>query len=489
VLNALDIKKDSVRIPTYQQFLNPQETAEARTDSTTSLQAVDYDASTASTLAASYKPYAVSCAIKTDKIGPQNRTERLEVLGFVVGDDPGDARQLPDCQDRPVALTAAEITANAAVPAGGDLPHPVSTTTIPHTGMNYLGGLYDSSNSLLMKMRPSGLTDVNLQSTYEPGHIPGDPNDSTDHLNHSHKDWPSTTTDQAILLNDNPMSDALYYHKTQLRFLLTGIDDITKSYGSGIMDNASNHRGTVRLLVLRPRTPAVRTRVDGTDGHFKINYGYMPNWDTELFYDRAKQLGGKLDPDCFPHTERLTGFTAGNNSGGTNQEKYIRQPLPGSGDSSAIVTYGLKYAESANRFVDDDVSSVHYGHMAPSYVTKDASNYDSTTTSCMKEHALTPTDLLMSKVNKQKYAVLHDEVFTLDSLHHGAAAQHIANITIPYNKKVRFPGRKEQGSTGFLSYHTIDEPLNMSSRPIILFLSYNQKISASVEGWTAISEC
>jgi len=74
-------------------------------------------------------------------------------------------------------------------------------------------------------------------------------------------------------------------------------------------------------------------------------------------------------------------------------------------------------------------------------------------------------------------------------LHHGAASQHIANITIPYNKKVRFPGRKEQGSTGFLSYHTIDEPLNMSSRPIVLFLSYNQKISASVEGWTAISEC
>jgi len=40
-----------------------------------------------------------------------------------------------------------------------------------------------------------------------------------------------------------------------------------------------------------------------------------------------------------------------------------------------------------------------------------------------------------------------------------------------------------------LSTHTFDTPMNMASRPIILFLSYNQKISASVEGWTAISEC
>jgi len=105
----------------------------------------------------------------------------------------------------------------------------------------------------------------------------------------------------------------------------------------------------------------------------------------------------------------------------------------------------------------------------------------------------------MSKINKQKYAVLHDEVFTLDSLHHGAAAQHIAHVNIPYNKKVRFPGREPlvitNDSTSVeaiqptLSTHTIDTPMNMASRPIILFLSYNQKISASVEGWTAISEC
>jgi hypothetical protein len=103
----------------------------------------------------------------------------------------------------------------------------------------------------------------------------------------------------------------------------------------------------------------------------------------------------------------------------------------------------------------------------------------------------------MSKINKQKYAVLHDEVFTLDSLHHGAAAQHIAHVSIPYNKKVKFAGRIPLTSTTNnvstiqeqLSTHTFNTPMNMSSRPIILFLSYNQKISASVEGWTAISEC
>ena len=100
----------------------------------------------------------------------------------------------------------------------------------------------------------------------------------------------------------------------------------------------------------------------------------------------------------------------------------------------------------------------------------------------------------MSKINKQKYAVLHDQCFTLDSLHHGAAAQHIAHVSIPYYKKVRFAGRQVaynlDGSVkDDLLNHTNDEPMNLQSRPIVLFLSYNQKISASVEGWTAISEC
>lgn len=157
----------------------------------------------------------------------------------------------------------------------------------------------------------------------------------------------------------------------------------------------------------------------------------------------------------------------------------IDEPTSGNDNSEVSVSYGLNKRESANKPLMIVPNSVHYGHFAPTIGVA---------------HGLTPTDLLMSKINKQKYAVLHDEVFTLDSLHHGAAAQHIANVSIPYYKKVKFAGRQVSydvnGVVGTdLENHTNDEPMNLQSRPIVLFLSYNQKISASVEGWTAISEC
>lgn len=236
--------------------------------------------------------------------------------------------------------------------------------------------------------------------------------------------------------------------------ILTGIDDISSNTSD--LPQASNHRGTVRMLVLRPRTPSVRTRVDGTnttsEEQFIINVGYLPDWQTELFYDRRKQLGGRMDSTIEPHQDEI---------------------------SDVIVPYGLQKHANWDKDIDQDVDSIHFGHYKPS---ANPSNHD-----------LTPLDLLMSPINKQKYAVLHDEVFTLDSLHHGAAAQHIAEVTIPYNKKVRFPGRKHaidtDGTQGeYLTKDTLDEPMNMSSRPIVLFLSYNQRVSAQVEGYTVISE-
>lgn len=444
VLDALDIKKDHVRIPVYQTFLNPSETNAAQTTT-----AVD-------PVVAGPKPYAVSRCINEQVIGPKSRTERLEVLGFVVGDDPGakvtgEPAHLPDALDR-------------TLPAGGT----------DYTGIHYLGGLYDSTNRKLMKMRKSAMTPPELDSLYQPG---AGVQDVTIVNDHTHKDWPNTATEQAILLNDSPAADALYYHKTQVRFLLTGIDDV----GTSGLDQASNHRGTVRMIVLRPRVPAVRTRVDGTTGDFKLNYDYLPDWHTELFYDRSKQLGGKLDADSEPHTvggsSNHTHDPAGATGTLTPQHQTL-YPNTNSLYSSAIVTYGLTKAAKPDPEVELDTNDAHYGHMK---------------VTAGKDHQLTPTDLLMSKINRQKYAVLHDEVFTLDSLHHGAAAQHIANVTIPYNKKVKFSGRMPLTADNVvqeqLSTHTFDTPLNMSSRPIILFLSYNQKISASVEGWTAISEC
>lgn len=427
VLDALDIKKDFVRLPCYQTFRVPAEDSLPQIDPSTN--------STCSDL----KPYAISKPVRRLIIGPQNRSERIEVLGFVVGDDPGSNIMLPDCLDRDAIG--------------------------PYTGMHYLGGLYDSSNIKLRGMRKSGVDPLDLETHYDP--LAGN-NSGIPVTDHTHSDWPSLASEQAVLLNSDPYADSLYYHSTKIRFILTGIDDVEEqSASSGV--SASNHRGTVRMLVLRPRVPTVRTRVDGSSNEFILNYGYMPNWDTQLFYDNDKQLGGKLDPDSEAHT------VAANTGGSTI---HPLRPHVDSKFSSESVTYGLTKAELPNPVVDQTVSSVHYGHMAPT---------------AGKEHQLTPTDLLMSKVNLKKYAVLHDEVFTLDSLHHGAASQHVVNVNIPYNKKVRFSGRKpildsENQPTDILSHHTFDEPINLETRPIVLFLSYNQKISASVQGHTVISE-
>jgi len=460
VLDALDIKKDHVRIPVYQTFLNPDDGVDPIiSGDDENVKFLEDESGNLSV--SSYKPYAVSKCLKSQVIGPNSRKERLEILGFVVGDDPGAAKQLPDADNRWLI--------------GSNIP-----STLPkYTGIHYLGGLYDSTNVKLANMRKSAVKDESLQTLYHGGHIPGE----SSLQQHTHTDWPSRVAQQAILLNENPMADSLYYHKTQIRFLLTGIDDVG---GQTSGDNASNHRGTVRMLVLRPRTPAVRTRVDGTSGEFILNHDFLPNWDTQLFYDKGKQLGGKMDKDSWPHTSALT-FSGGTGQNTTNPALYNAQPLSASQHSSEVVTYGLKYAENPDRHVDISTTSSTFGHMKPSYHEPGATIGD--TERHMIKHELTPTDLLMSKINKQKYAVLHDQVFTLDSLHHGAAAQHIAHVSIPYNKKVKFAGRKQQGITHELSNHTLDEPMNMSSRPIILFLSYNQKISASVEGWTAISEC
>ena len=469
VLDALDIKKDHVRIPIYQTFLNPNESADAVIDDAAeNCQITDVTAITTS----DYKPYAVSKCIQKLTIGPHSRTERLELLGFVVGDDPGTAPQLPDAINRPLGNIS---------PA----------TSVDYTGIHYLGGLYDSSNLKLANMRKSAVKHDSMQTMYMAGQQPGESLTQTELdggkiYHHTHTDWPSTLSEQCILLNENPMADALYYHKTQIRFLLTGIDDISSVEPSGKMDQASNHRGTVRMLVLRPRTPAVRTRVDGTSGEFIMNHDFMPNWDTQLFYDKNKQLGGKLDSDSWPHTESNLTYggmfaTSGTTVGATS-------PLDSSKYSSDVVTYGLKYAENPSRYVDKNPASQTFGHMKPSTVLPNDTSTSTTTN--MIQHQLTCTDMLMSKINKQKFAVLHDEVFTLDSLHHGAASQHIVNVNIPYYKKVKFAGRQSvvDVSKDALSHYTLDEPMNMSSRPIVLFLSYNQKISASVEGFTAISE-
>ena len=143
VLDALDIKRDHVRIPVYQTFRNPAYGSDA-----------NVDPASVQTVEATAEPYAVSKCVKKQIIGPKNRAERLEVLGFVVGEDPGDhgasvqqplrngfLSSLPDCTDR--------------------------EGTQKHTGFHYLGGLYDSSNARLQAMRKSCPMPLDMQTQYQ----------------------------------------------------------------------------------------------------------------------------------------------------------------------------------------------------------------------------------------------------------------------------------------------------------------------------------
>lgn len=442
VLEALDIKKQSVRIPIYETFNVPNPNDEQIYDETNQN-------------CWGTQSYAISKCIRSKIIGPKAKKDRIEVLGFVVGADPNPPSNfyasLPDCVNRGTADV--------------------------YTGFHSLGGLYDETNQKLMAMRKSAHTPVDAEGMYAPAnHVSG----ATTVNEHVHTDWPDNAKDQAIKLNDDPYADSLYYHETALKFFLTGLDDVstadTANASNG--DASANHRGCVRMLVLRPKNPKVSMRVQGDGNAFRLNHDFMPHFDTQLFYDRDKQLGGRMT-DREPHTE---------NPNSLAQPPHLPLPASNSYDSSAICTYGLKEVASVEPDVIVDPTSDYYGYFPPK---------------SEGDHKLNPFDILTSPINTDKYAVLQDRTFTLDSLHHGAAAHHIVNVRIPYYKKVRFAGRKPVADTDngniqagitpahdgdILGVETFNEPLNLPNRPIVLFLSYNQRISAQVSGYTAISE-
>jgi hypothetical protein len=102
---------------------------------------------------------------------------------------------------------------------------------------------------------------------------------------------------------------------------------------------------------------------------------------------------------------------------------------------------------------------------------------------------LSPFDLITSPVNRKKYKVIADKTFHLDTQHHGVASMRSESVTIPYHMETKFAGRVPNNDTGrTLSDVTHDEPLNMKSKPIIMFLSLDQKLSVQPTGYTVISE-
>merc|ERR1712091_151110 len=154
-------------------------------------------------------------------------------------------------------------------------------------------------------------------------------------------------------------------------------------------------------------------------------------------------------------------------------------------------TKGLRRAK--DEVICQDSSDVHYGHVVP-YADMG------------RDHDLSPFQVMTSPINRKDYMVISDKSFHLDIQHHGVGSQRVENVTIPFRMKARFAGRKagtqispadeDDNGTMEISFQdanltdvTDDEPLNLTSKPVIMFLSMDQKLSIEVEGYTSISEC
>lgn len=459
VLEALDIEKKTIKLQVNETF--PQIYKE--------------DQAAGSTLAGNESectltnrvPYAVSKTILNTTIGPNPIgggaiKQSLEMLGFVVGKEIVEPTWTATSQGlstgalyrnmypitTPQTLGPSAASASTSADANSAVGHGGGQDSV-YTGFHQLNGLYDSESKELKSMRKSALPVLDLDTQ--------SPINSSSATEHAHKDWPDNAIDQHHLLNQFPYSDALYYGSMKLSMLLTGISI------PEVSEAASNHRGMVRMLILRPRLPNIKMRWDGVANQPHINMPYPPHWDTELFFSKKKTLGGRLDTGIHTNTANAAGV-------GTKHAD----------EAHLTPTFGLLHRRASQPVIDNNVRSLHYGHRIP-----DAES----STDSIKPHNLTSYDVLTAPINREKYAVLADKIVTLDTVHHGVASKRIEDIIIPFNKKVKFPGRQQSTGATSLSNVTIDEPLNLESRPLIMFLSMDQKISCQITGYTTISEC
>ena len=439
VLDALDIHKRTIKLQVNESFPPVYDETENAAATSVTGRTTAYDRT-------DHVPYAVSKEIISSNIGPSTVgggtvKQKLDVLGFVLGNPVVD-RTYKNMY--PITMPSIDSTTGDK---DGD-----------YTGFHSLGGLYDVMSPELQSMRKSAVMPLQLQTEF----------DGTNNVdNHSHTDWPNNTLDQHRLLTENPYSDSLYYHSTRMSFLLTGITVPDMS------EKASNHRGVVRMLIIRPRIPSVKTRWSGTNAQPVINMDYPPHFDTDLFYTKTKTLGGRMD------TAILNRSTVSS----SNRKAHLTPTfgLKKYADVDPVINQTVLPPTIVNSAIDNNVPNIqlHYGHPIPTDGT---------------DHTLSSYDVLTAPINREKYAVVVDKMITLDTLHHGVASKRIENIVIPYNKKIKFPGRKPTTNTSSdgiskdLSLNVEVEPVNFQSRPIIMFLSMDQKISAQVTGYTTITE-
>ena len=460
VLDALDIVKQSTK-------LNVRETFPSCIDMTTGLRYVD-----GSRPANEEHRYALSETLQSFVIGPKNLIpgtspiqysehphHTLDVLGFVVGEQPTEFTDstVSYKQSLPMCLTR------------GTTDSPAVESTVG--AFHYLNGLYDPHQTTLQDMRKSSLGTGGSGGTnpLTDNDTMMDDDDGLAVGRHAHKDWPSTILEQCELFRMNPYADSLYYGQMKLSMLLTGLSVPRQETGS-------NHRGLVRMLVLRPKLPSVKLRLTGAEGKPILNMSYPHHFDTDLFYSKKKTLGGRMS------------------------DAVIIRTAAGGDKSEITPTYGLTKYRRPDKRTNLDTTSIHYGQYLP------GDGFD---------HKLLPFDIITSPINTKAYTVIRDETFHLDTQHHGVAAQKLVNVTIPFNMKVKFAGRYPEppvpfdatpavGTEGqpgyspaipagiaeakYLSVETNDEPQNISSRPFIMFLSMDQKISAQVTGYTNVYE-
>lgn len=466
VLDALDIQKTTIKLQVNETFPKIyKDDVPLVGDAPNALQGVTVAQTTLNQV-----PYVVSKTIFDTPIGPNPIgggaiKQSLDVLGFVVGKDIEEPNMdTYDAATNPTPTTYKNmypITTKSTLAAVDTVASPASSglTRVGHagghdalyTGFHSLNGLYDSESKELQHMRKSALPVPDMDT------IGGTAAALASTAEHSHKDWPDNIMDQHHLLNENPYADSLYYHSMKLSLLLTGITI------PDVSEKASNHRGVVRFLILRPRIPSVKMRWDGVNNQPHINMAHPPHWDTDLFYTKKRTMGGRMDRSTRTNTANISAdaTTTPVTVGTFDQDKSHMTP-----------TFGLMRHANTMPSIESNVKSLHYGHRVPGNGI---------------EHDFTSYDILTAPINREKYAVVVDKMVALDTVHHGVASKRLENITIPFNKKIKFPGRK--GESNLLTPETIDEPLNMASRPIIMFLSMDQKISAQVTGYTTISEC